>query len=191
MTEASEPRGFDDLLQYLNRTRGFDFHAYKRPSLMRRIQKRMQALDVDTFVDYVDYLEVHPDEFALLFNALLINVTSFFRDELAWAYLRDEVVPRLLATWPATAQVRVWSAGCSSGEEAYSVAMFMAETLGRDEFRRRVRVYATDVDDHALNQARLASYSEKRVELVPEGLLDRYFLHEGDRFIFDRDLRRS
>src|SRR5439155_74809 len=103
-----------------------DFHAYKRPSLMRRVQKRMQALDVDTFLDYVDYLEVHPDEFALLFNALLINVTSFFRDELAWAYLRDEIVPRLVATWPAAAQMRVWSAGCSSGEEAYSVAMLMA-----------------------------------------------------------------
>ena len=96
MTDAEEARGFDALLEYLKRTRGFDLSAYKRASLMRRIQKRMQSVNSEQFVDYIDYLEVHPEEFGLLFDAILINVTGFFRDEIAWDYLRDTVVPGFL-----------------------------------------------------------------------------------------------
>src|SRR5437588_3209486 len=153
MTDAEEARGFDALLEYLKRTRGFDLSAYKRASLMRRIQKRMQSVNSEGFVDYIDYLEVHPEEFGLLFDAILINVTGFFRDKIAWDYLRDRVVPEL-AGIPGDADVlRVWSAGCASGEETYSLAMLLAEALGRDQFRARVKIYATDIDDHALNEA--------------------------------------
>ena len=87
--------------------------------------------------------------------------------------------------------MRVWSAGCASGEETYSIAMLLAEALGRDGFRDRVKIYATDVDDHALGQARAASYSERQVQPVPPDLLERYFVRENDRFVFDKDLRRS
>src|SRR5215212_7383251 len=108
----------EELLDYLMRTRGFDFSAYKRPSLTRRIQKRVAAVGSDGFSNYKDYLEVHPDEFNQLFNTILINVTYFFRDELPWEYIKKEVVPNILAGKADNDPIRVWSAGCASGEEA-------------------------------------------------------------------------
>ena len=188
MSDAAE-REFDALLEYLKRTRSFDFNVYKRPSLMRRVQKRMGVVNVDGFGSYTDYLEVHPEEFAQLFNVLLINVTAFFRDEPAWDYLRDSVIPTTLNH--GAGLIRIWSAGCASGEETYSIAMLFAEAMGRDQFRDRVKIYATDVDDQALNQARAASYSQRQVAPVPKPLLEKYFGTEGDRYIFDKDLRRS
>jgi two-component system, chemotaxis family, CheB/CheR fusion protein len=189
MSEAQD-REFDSLLDYLKRTRGFDFSAYKRPSLMRRVQKRMQSVNIERFGDYSDYLEVHPEEFAQLFNVILINVTSFFRDEQAWDYVRDKVLPEVVSARPEE-PVRVWSAGCASGEETYSLAMLLAEALGRDGFRDRVKIYATDADDQALNQARAAGYTEAQVTGVPSNLIDKYFTQDSDRFVFDKDLRRS
>ena len=106
----------EPLLDYLKRSRGFDFRGYKRPSLMRRIQHRMQSVTVADFAEYVDYLEVHPEEFARLFNTILINVTTFFRDEPGWAFVRENVLPRILANKREGDPLRVWSAGCASGE---------------------------------------------------------------------------
>ncbi len=186
-SETTDP-AFDALLAYLKRTRGFEFTAYKPVSLMRRLQRRMRLVGVDAFADYQDYLEVHPEEFAQLFNALLINVTAFFRDEPSWAYLRDELLPKIVAGEGA---IRAWSAGCASGEEAYSITMLLAELLGRERLRERVKVYATDLDEHALNQARSASYTQKQVGAVPPALLEKYFAREGDRYVFDKELRRS
>ncbi len=190
MTDAPDP-DFDALLEHLKRTRGFDFNAYKPPSLKRRIEKRMQAIAVDGFANYVDYLEVHPDEFAALFDVILINVTAFFRDTAPWEHLRDEVLPALLAARPESESLRVWSAGCASGEETYSAAMLLAEALGRDAFRARVKIYATDADEGALNQARAATYGSAQVESIPADLLSSYFVRERDSYVFDKDLRRS
>src|SRR3954451_19120976 len=91
-----DPDGLDRLLEYLKAERGFDFTGYKRTSLQRRIAKRTEALDCSGYGDYLDYLEVHPDEFAELFDTILINVTSFFRDAAAWSAIADEIVPALL-----------------------------------------------------------------------------------------------
>src|SRR5512143_1438473 len=128
---------FEALLDYLKRSRGFDFTGYKRASLMRRVSKRMQVVGSEDFQSYIDYLEVHPDEFTLLFNTILINVTSFFRDLPAWEYLSTEIVPRLLEGKLTTEPIRIWCAGCASGEEAYTVSMMMAEALGESFFRER------------------------------------------------------
>src|SRR3954447_12060638 len=87
---------FEALLDFLKRSRGFDFSGYKRPSLERRFRRRMDAIECKSFGDYLDYLEVHPDEYEQLFNTLLINVTQFFRDPPAWDYLRDDLLPGLL-----------------------------------------------------------------------------------------------
>ena len=181
----------DRLLEYLKRTRAFDFSAYKRGSLMRRVEKRMQMVGIASFGDYTDYLEVHPDEFVQLFDVILINVTAFFRDESAWEYLREQIVPGMLDGARNHDPLRIWSAGCASGEETYSLVMLLAEALGRDQFRARVKIYATDVDEPALNQARAASYSEKDLQAVPESLRHKYFTQESDRYVFDKELRRS
>jgi two-component system, chemotaxis family, CheB/CheR fusion protein len=190
MTVENPEAEFERLLEYLKRERGFDFSGYKRSSLTRRVAKRMQSVDVATFGDYQDYLEVHPDEFAALFDTILINVTQFFRDPEAWEVLRGEYIPRLLEEKAPDSPVRVWSAGCASGEEPYSLVIALAEAMGIEQFKERVKVYATDMDEHALLQARTASYSEKDLsELAPE-LRDRYFESSSGRFVFRQDLRR-
>jgi two-component system CheB/CheR fusion protein len=182
---------FEDVLAYLKESRGFDFTGYKRTSLLRRVQHRMNQVSVADFGDYLDYLQLNSDEFNSLFTTILINVTGFFRDAEAWDYLRDEIVPGLLADRGPEDPIRVWSAGCASGEEAYSIAIVLAEALGTDQFRQRVKIYATDVDEEALTQARQAAYGTRELEGVPPELLDKYFEpHEG-RYSFRKDLRRS
>jgi two-component system CheB/CheR fusion protein len=190
-TTPAEPQ-FEELLNYLKPTRGFDFTAYKRSSLVRRVQRRMQMVHIEDFNDYLDYLEVHPEEFRSLFNIILINVTAFFRDPAAWEYLAEELIPRIVATCRVGDPIRMWSAGCASGEEAYSLAMLLAEALGLDQFKQRVKIYATDVDEEALNQGRTATYRAKDVVgAVPDSLMERYFERQGDRYIFNKELRRS
>jgi two-component system CheB/CheR fusion protein len=187
----SEDLKFDRLLQFLQQQRGFDFTGYKRPSLMRRVARRMQVAGVDGFDNYIDYLEVHPEEYAQLFNTILINVTSFFRDEAAWEYVKQEVVPQLLQAKGQNDHVRIWSAGCASGQEAYTIAILFAEAMGPEAFRERVKVYGTDADEEALNQARLAGYTQKDLEAVDPQLVQRYFEAAGGRYTFRPDLRRA
>src|SRR4051812_20736875 len=189
MEQATEQDGFARILEYLRQARGFDFTAYKPTSLMRRVRKRMQAVSIEEFDAYLDYLEVHPDEFQALFNTILINVTSFFRDGEVWDALRAGVVPELVN---GSGPIRVWSAGSASGQEAYSAALILAQALGRDAFRERVKIYATDVDDEALGEARRAVYTAKQLEELPEDLVAAYFdRNGGDLYTFNRDLRRS
>jgi two-component system CheB/CheR fusion protein len=188
--EPTDPH-FEALLVYVKESRGFDFTGYKRSSLVRRVNRRMHQVDAGDYLEYLDFLQVHPDEFTALFNTILINVTGFFRDSDAWAYLRGEVLEPLILARPPDSTIRVWSAGCASGEEAYTLAMALAETLGPEAFRDRVKIYATDVDEEQLNEARQASYGERELQAVPLDLQERYFEQSGDRFFFRKDLRRS
>ncbi|HEX4723377.1 MAG TPA: CheR family methyltransferase, partial [Pseudonocardiaceae bacterium] len=183
--------GFEEILQYLKETRGFDFTGYKRSSLMRRVDRRMAQVGVDNYVEYLDVLQVNTDEFASLFNTILINVTGFFRDPDAWAFMQTDIVPSLLAEHGPDEPVRLWSAGCATGEEAYSLAIVMAEALGPDEFRRRVKIYATDVDEEALGHARHAVYTEKDVQALGPDLVQRYFDVAAGRYAFRKELRRA
>ncbi|MEH2295383.1 CheR family methyltransferase [Nostoc sp.] len=191
MTFAERDPEFENLLIYLRQSRGFDFTGYKRSTLMRRVSKRMQSLTIENFEEYLDYLEVHPEEFNYLLNTILINVTTFFRDLSAWKYIAEEILPNLIKNKKTSDQIRIWSAGCASGEEAYTLAILMAEILGVEEFRQRVKIYATDVDEDALNQARLATYSAKDVQTVPDELRQKYFEIIASRYVFRQDLRRS
>jgi two-component system, chemotaxis family, CheB/CheR fusion protein len=191
MTSAERDPKFENLLTYLRQSRGFDFTGYKRSTLMRRVCKRLQLLTIENFEEYLDYLEVYPEEFNYLFNTILINVTAFFRDSSAWEYLAEEILPNLIKNKKTSDQIRIWSAGCASGEEAYTLAMLMAEILGVEEFRQRVKIYATDVDEDALNQARQAIYSAKDVQAVSDELRQKYFEIIGNRYVFRQDLRRS
>src|SRR5205814_1576192 len=108
--------GFEELLEYLRTSRGFDFTGYKPSSLVRRIRKRMQMLGIGDFPQYQDHLEVHPEEFEELFNFILINVTSFFRDPSIWEYVADRVVTAIVERALDDGRpVRIWDAGCASG----------------------------------------------------------------------------
>src|SRR5438067_8932936 len=146
---------FEALLQYVRSRRGFDFTGYKRSTLMRRVMNRMAALkNIKSYGAYQDYLEVHPEEFATLFNTVLINVTSFFRDTAAWDYLARSIIPQMLKAKRPADPIRVCCVGCASGEEPYSVAMLLAEALGDKGFRDCVKIYATDIDADSLAQVR-------------------------------------
>jgi two-component system, chemotaxis family, CheB/CheR fusion protein len=182
---------FEDLLLMLKETRGFDFTGYKRSTLLRRVHRRMALLNLTVFGEYRDYLELQPDEFGLLFDSMLINVTSFFRDPLAWQALSEKILPEIIAAKNATAPIRAWSAGCATGEEAYTLAIVLAEALGRDQFRERVKIYATDLDEDALQQARAGTYEAAALAAVPERLRDDYFEAAGPKHAFRRDLRRQ
>lgn len=191
MTNSQPNPEFENLLNYIKHSRGFDFTGYKRSSLMRRVQKRMQVIGIESFNEYLDYLEVAPEEFVQLFNTILINVTSFFRDRPTWDYIASQVIPRIADDKEVT-PIRVWSAGCASGQEAYTLAIVLAEALGIEQFKARVKIYATDVDEEALNQARHATYSAKEVESVPHELLEQYFEPSSNQlYTFRKDLRRS
>ncbi|MGY1603123.1 CheR family methyltransferase [Geodermatophilus sp. SYSU D00815] len=180
---------FEALLVFLRERRGFDFTGYKRPSLMRRVRRRMTEVGIDSVAEYQDFLEVHPEEFTPLFNTVLINVTSFFRDRPAWDNLRERLLPPVVDAAGST--IRVWSAGCASGQEAYSLAIVLAQVLGADEFRQRVKIYATDVDEEALAQARQGVFTEREMAGLTPGEIEEYFQPEGARFAFRKDLRRS
>jgi two-component system CheB/CheR fusion protein len=186
--EGKAAQEFEELLEYVKHSRGFDFTGYKRSSLQRRVSKRMQTLKLEHFSDYLDYLEVHPEEFVRLFNTILINVTAFFRDLPAWECLSTVVIPRIVADKRPQQAIRVWSAGCASGEEAYTLAIVLAEALGVEDFRQRVKIYATDVDEEALGQARQASYSAKDLQLIATALQTKYFEPIGNRFVFRPDI---
>jgi len=182
---------FEALLAYLKESRGFDFTGYKRSSLVRRVNRRMAQIGLgEDYQEYADHLQVHPDEFTYLFNTILINVTGFFRDPDAWAYLRSDVLESMVRARP-TGPIRIWSAGCASGEEAYTLAIVLAEVLGVDVFRERVKIYATDVDAEQLAEARQAVYGEREMLSVPPEFVERYFEPVGNKWAFRKDLRRS
>jgi two-component system, chemotaxis family, CheB/CheR fusion protein len=181
--------GLEDLLVFIRDARGFDFTGYKRSSLARRVRKRMHEAGIADYMDYRDRLESSAEEFGHLFNTILINVTSFFRDPETWAYLQREVMPDLIAA-AANQDIRVWSAGCAGGEEAYSLAIAFAEALGIEEAAKRVKIYGTDVDEDALRDARTGIYTVKSLEPISPELRDKYFEKNGGQFAFRPDLRR-
>ncbi len=191
MSDDSPGPDFERLLDYIRESRGFDFGGYKRTTLLRRVAKRMTQAGVKDYAAYLEYLEAQPGEFAALFNTILINVTSYFRDAAAWEYLQQEILPRIIASKERYEPIRVWSAGVASGQEAYSVAMLLCETLGAAEYRQRAKIYATDVDDDALSRARQGRAEEKELEEVPATLREKYFEAEGNHYLLRGDLRRS
>ena len=184
MNAPEQDPAFEAVLEFLKRSRGFDFTGYKRTSLERRFRHRMDAIKCDSYGDYLDYLEVHPEEYEQLFDTLLINVTEFYRDRQSWQHLQDDVLPDLSAAKASDEPMRIWCAGCATGQEAYTAAMVLAEVLGKDAFLERVKIYATDVDEEALSVARLATYTQKEAEGVSEELRAKYFERVDQRLAF-------
>lgn len=181
---------FEALLGYLKHRRGSDFTGYKRQSLLRRIRRRMQTVNISDFEDYQNYLEVHHEEFSELFNTILINVTSFCRDKDAWVYLAKEIIPKIISSKKEGETIRIWSAGCATGEEAYTIAMLIISALGEEAFKERVKIFATDIDEVALAQARQASYTVKDAEVVPPEMKKKYLQIQEGSCVFRPDLRR-
>src|SRR5579884_1275870 len=192
MAKSEPDDDLERLLDYMKESRSFDFSGYKRASLGRRIQRRMQLVGVENYAAYMDVLEANPGEFAELFDTILINVTGFLRDTEAWEFLQNEVLPVIAAGKGEEEPFRIWSAGTASGQEAYSLAVLMAELLGEERFRTHVKIYATDADEGALVEARHARYPTSAVvNAFGEERAARFFEADGTSCAFRPDLRRS
>jgi two-component system CheB/CheR fusion protein len=191
-TIVSLPDVTDFLLnvcEHLRHRVGHDFSQYKRSTMLRRIQRRMHVVGASSGEEYLQRLQDDATEAGLLFRDLLINVTCFFRDAEAFDFLRREVIPELLRDKGASDTLRIWTPGCSSGEEAYSIAILIAEALGRMQARPGVQIFATDIDEAMLQKARAASYPQSAVKDVPLELLDRYFFAQDDDYVLTQSVR--
>lgn len=159
---------------------GHDFSLYKPSTIHRRIERRMAVQQIESIDGYVRYLQQTPAEVNALFRDLLIGVTSFFRDPQAFNALEEQVIPRLVAGRPAGAVIRIWSCGCSTGEEAYSIAMLMQERLDSLKQSYAVQIFATDIDSKAIATARVGRYPASiAADMSPERL-GRFFTAEAD-----------
>lgn len=181
---------FEALLDYLKHHRGCDLTGYKRSTLMRRFDHRMQTINIDNYPSYLQYLQSHSQEYLALLNDVLINVTKFFRDRDAWDYLAAEIIPKILASKQPDEPIRVWSAGCASGQEICSLLILLVEALGIESCLKRVQCYATDVDEAALRQARQATYSAQEMTNISGDLLEKYFEPTEKGYVFHPTLRR-
>jgi two-component system CheB/CheR fusion protein len=185
----AEQQTLKDLIRELAEQRGLDLRGYKPTTVERRLRRRMQQLGITSYSGYLEYVRHTPSENNELLNTVLINVTEFFRDPQAWDYLAQEVLPALFQSRPAGSLFKVWCAGCSSGEEAYSAAIIISEFLGPRIRSYNIKVYATDNDEDALRTARRGEYTPENLHLVPPQIRDRYFSGKGTLRIV-RDLRK-
>jgi two-component system, chemotaxis family, CheB/CheR fusion protein len=178
-----------ELLQELAEQRGFDFRGYKPTTLERRFRRRMLQLKIGSYAQYREYLEKNAKEVNELLNKLLINVTEFFRDPPAWEMLRQDLLPPMLKNVTSGSSFRAWSAGCASGEEAYSIAILLAEFFGPRLPEYDIKIYATDIDEEALTAARKGEYPAEALQRICPEWKEKYF-HGKDQVRVNREIRR-
>jgi two-component system CheB/CheR fusion protein len=190
---APEEKEQQLLLRFLNQVRqqtGIDFAQYKRPTILRRLRRRMAAVRTQSLSDYVRYAARNPTEYDRLASTFLIKVTEFFRDPELYEQLRGDIIPRLVAgAAERDRELRIWSAGCATGEEAYSLAILVAEVLGDELQRHGVRIFATDVDNDAINFARRGVYTSSALANLSEEMVERYFVRHNDEYEIRKQIR--
>jgi two-component system, chemotaxis family, CheB/CheR fusion protein len=179
------------ILEQVSRQASIDFRPYKTTTILRRIGRRMTLMRHQTMREYADYLEAHPEEVGELVKAFLINVTQFFRDPEAFTYLKKDVLPRLIMQARERDRVlRLWAAGCASGEEPYSLAMLLTDLLGTELPEWSLKLFATDLDEVAINFARHGLYSESLLKSVPIEYRDRFFERFDHGYRISKALRQ-
>ncbi len=183
--------GLEKVVVLLRDHTGHDFSRYKTSTIYRRIEQRMALHQLKKIADYVRYLRANPHETDLLFKELLIGVTSFFRDPKVWEQLKVEVIPSLLALHPQGGTLRAWVPACSTGEEAYTLAMVFCEALElvRPSVHYSLQVFATDLDSAAIDRARAGVYLSSISADVPEAQLRRYFVQDNGGYRVGKDVR--
>lgn len=181
-TESSQ----QSILRMLTSSSGTDFSLYKSNTITRRINKRIEALDLNNIDNYLSYIHNTPNELNRLYETILIGVTEFFRDQSSFEKL-EEFLRKLVDRKKPGDSIRIWSVGCASGEEPYSLAILMNEILDDDIGRYNVQIFATDIDSRALSAARKGLYKPEQLKNVPEELLEKYFIPSSGTY----ELRKS
>lgn len=181
--DSLTPSSLKPLLGKIYKDCGFDFRQYKESTLQRRIAKRLNSLgQVHSYQDYICYLDQDPTEYQRLLRDLTIKVTEFFRDREAFELMKTKVLPRLVEEKirnSSNAQLKIWSAGCASGEEVYSMAVLLEEILEGKRDRVEVEIYGTDIDREFLIKADQAKYKSDAIRSIPHEFLEKYFSQNG------------
>jgi two-component system, chemotaxis family, CheB/CheR fusion protein len=180
-----------DILLLIRRETGNDFYYYKRPTLLRRLSKRMIELNIKQVRDYLNYLHHHTEEIRLISQQFLINVTYFFRDKQAYDALRNIVIPDITKGKETSNTLKIWSIGCSSGEEPYSLAILLHEYLTKKKMLDvQVKIFATDIDRDALEKASRGVYHKNALREMPPLVIARYFTEEGENYRVNPEIRK-
>lgn len=178
------------ILEMLRRAKGIDFSLYKRSTLMRRTHRRMLLNKIERIENYISYLKENPSEIETLYEDILINVTSFFREPEAFDSLKKIVFPKIVNKSSGDIPVRIWVPGCSTGEEVYSIAISLIEYMDDNKVRQPVQIFATDIDGAAIEKARRGLYPENISRDISPGRLTRFFgKHEGGGYVINKSVR--
>ena len=191
INEAEAKGSLGKVVQILRAHTGHDFSLYKHNTLYRRIERRMGLHQLGKIDQYVGYLQDNPQEVKLLFRELLIGVTHFFRDPEMWEKLEKSVLPLLMASGAGSRVLRAWVPGCSTGEEAYSLAIVFKETLDSIPNLKKIglKIFATDIDPDAVSKARQGLFPESIVEQVSPERLNRFFVKEAVGYRITKEIR--
>ncbi|HEX6642553.1 MAG TPA: CheR family methyltransferase, partial [Thermoanaerobaculia bacterium] len=187
--DSGDEQALLEIFTLLRMRTGHDFTNYKRATVLRRIERRLAVREIVRLSDYALFMRATPEEAEALLGELLISVTNFFRDPAVFEQLRKTIVPRLLEGKRSEDHLRVWVPGCATGEEAYSIAMLLADAVAELPHRPDIQIFATDIDEEAIAAARNACYSVAETVDVPADLLRRYFVKDGDGYRVRRELR--
>jgi two-component system CheB/CheR fusion protein len=177
------------ILAQVHARTGHDFNQYKRSTILRRVERRMQLNGFTTLESYLNHLRHNATEAQAMFNDILIGVTNFFRDRESWSALQDTAIPALFRGKDESNEIRIWSIGCATGEEAYSLAILLFEYAASLDFRPRVQVFASDLDENSIAHARDGLYPAAIEADVSVERLERFFTREGEYYRVKRELR--
>lgn len=185
-----EPAGMETVFRLLNDAYGIDFSHYKPNTVGRRIQRRLSLNKENSLIEYAERLRSEPDELNVLYRDLLIGVTRFFRDVEAYAVLEREIIPEIVSRSDTNEEIRIWVAGCATGEEPYSIAILIHEALEKAKRPIKFKVFASDVHRRSLDIASVGVYSEEALSDVAPERLKRYFDRKADGYHVVSDLRK-
>lgn len=181
-----------NILNILKDQRGFDFSGYRTSMLNRRVQKRIYATKSNSLEEYIEHLNHHPEELDKLIDVFTINVSRFFRNSLSFEYIRKFILPDLFLTKAKKDDynLRIWSAGCSFGEEPYSIAIIINEFLRKEESSIKLNIFAIDIDKKALKRASIGSYGFDSIKEIKYGIFQEYFKTVGDKYMLDDEIKK-
>ncbi|MGB9596659.1 MAG: CheR family methyltransferase [Candidatus Poribacteria bacterium] len=191
-SQDGKDTSIESILQDIFASYGFNIWDYNLSYLQNKISKRMSTLNISNLLEYAQYIQSNPNEHKVLYNTILGRESIFFRDPEAWNFIKDSVLPNIIqnADNNVDKAIRVWSIGCSSGEEPYSLAIMFAEILKDDLSKYKIKLYATDIDEPSLTVARNGTYIPDQLSEIPNNIKENYFIRHGNFYTISPEIRR-